>query len=181
MSDRPTISTLMNDRPAMSIGPSGDGSYITGRILGKIRQSLSGRSVERSEPEIIINNNKNRSSCCRVHFLHRCDCVARATQITATQLRTWRSVPRSFAQRNMLCAARRSSARSVWTYLKRPESGSASVSLLNHSVDSSPSASPLLSQLYNRKSFSDSASQIEDGHMKTKDELIERINQLTHP
>ncbi|KAG8320361.1 hypothetical protein J6590_070648 [Homalodisca vitripennis] len=55
---------------------------------------------------------------------------------------------------------------------KGPEIDSAGVSLLNHPVDSSPSASPLLSQLYNRKSFSDSASQTEDGHMKTKDGLI---------
>ncbi|KAG8256502.1 hypothetical protein J6590_067332 [Homalodisca vitripennis] len=82
-----------------------------------IRRSLSMDSPpydsRRLSMGIIINNNKNRSSCCRVHFLHRCDCVARATQITATQLRTWRSVPRSFAQRNMLCAARRSSARLV--------------------------------------------------------------------
>ncbi|KAG8330541.1 hypothetical protein J6590_061315 [Homalodisca vitripennis] len=70
--------------------------------------------------------------------------------------------------------------RSLTPDCKRPESGSAGISLLNHSVDRSPYISPLLSQLYNRKSFSDSASQTEDGHMKTKDELIERIDQLTH-
>ncbi|KAG8302149.1 hypothetical protein J6590_037529 [Homalodisca vitripennis] len=42
------------------------------------------------------------------------------------------------------------------------------------------SASPLLSPLTGRKSRSDSGTQTEDNHMKTKDELIERINQLTH-
>ncbi|KAG8316681.1 hypothetical protein J6590_044467 [Homalodisca vitripennis] len=70
--------------------------------------------------------------------------------------------------------------RSLTPECKITESGSAGVSLLNHSVESSPSASPLWSQFYNRKSFSDSASQTEDGHMKTKDELKERIDQLTH-
>ncbi|KAG8263538.1 hypothetical protein J6590_030688 [Homalodisca vitripennis] len=59
-----------------------------------------------------------------------------------------------------------------------PRSNGASPSVL--SLQDSLSASPLLSPLTGRKSRSDSGTQTEDNHMKTKDELIERINQLTH-
>ncbi|KAG8246436.1 hypothetical protein J6590_094736 [Homalodisca vitripennis] len=48
------------------------------------------------------------------------------------------------------------------------------------SINDSPSVSPLLSRLFNKKSLSDCGTQTEDIYMKTKDELIERINQLTH-
>ncbi|KAG8335287.1 hypothetical protein J6590_072274 [Homalodisca vitripennis] len=59
-----------------------------------------------------------------------------------------------------------------------PRSNGASPSVL--SLQDSLSASPLLSPLTGRKSRSDSGTRSEDNHMKTKDELIERINQLTH-
>ncbi|KAG8328843.1 hypothetical protein J6590_100340, partial [Homalodisca vitripennis] len=59
-----------------------------------------------------------------------------------------------------------------------PRSNGASPPVL--SLQDSLSASPLLSPLTGRKSRSDSGTQTEDNHMKTKDELIERINQLTH-
>ncbi|KAG8305749.1 hypothetical protein J6590_062719 [Homalodisca vitripennis] len=48
------------------------------------------------------------------------------------------------------------------------------------SINDSLSVSPLLSRLFNKKSLSDCGTQTEDTYMKTKDELIERINQLTH-
>ncbi|KAG8249884.1 hypothetical protein J6590_009004 [Homalodisca vitripennis] len=48
------------------------------------------------------------------------------------------------------------------------------------SINDSPLVSPFLSRLFNKKSLSDCGTQTEDTYMKTKDELIERINRLTH-